>query len=145
MYGRGVAVSKSDFATYAFALRALLAAAAAGRALDGTIELHFTYDEEAGGAIGPAWLLAHGTEQARLRDLARDSPTAITTAHNGCLHLEVEVLGKSGHAAEPAKRRRRARGGERHPRRPVRVAQDVRGDDVAASSGIAHRRRWSSG
>ena len=28
---------------------------------------------------------------------------AITTAHNGCLHLEVEVVGKSGHAAEPEK------------------------------------------
>jgi len=28
---------------------------------------------------------------------------AITTAHNGCLHLEVQVAGKSGHAAEPDK------------------------------------------
>ena len=27
----------------------------------------------------------------------------MTTAHNGCLHLEVEVIGKSGHAAEPDK------------------------------------------
>ena len=26
---------------------------------------------------------------------------AITTAHNGCLHLEVEVVGLSGHAAQP--------------------------------------------
>src|SRR5512139_2830415 len=60
MYGRGVAVSKSDFATYAFALRALQAAAVAGARLEGTVELHFTYDEEAGGAIGPAWLLARG-------------------------------------------------------------------------------------
>src|ERR1700692_3401379 len=58
MYGRGVAVSKSDFATYAFALRALQAAAAAGARFDGAVELHFTYDEEVGGAIGPAWLLA---------------------------------------------------------------------------------------
>src|SRR6266568_6950 len=54
MYGRGVAVSKSDFATYAFALRALEAAAAAGAKLGGAVELHFTYDEEVGGAIGPA-------------------------------------------------------------------------------------------
>src|SRR5260221_292955 len=36
MYGRGVAVSKSDFATYAFALCALKAA---GRALRGCVEL----------------------------------------------------------------------------------------------------------
>src|SRR4051812_48527564 len=34
MYGRGVAVSKSDFATYAFALLALRAAAAIGAPLD---------------------------------------------------------------------------------------------------------------
>ena len=76
MYGRGVAVSKSDFATYAFALLALKAAVAEGAKLGGAIELHFTYDEEAGGAIGPAWLLEQGTEQARLRVIRRASPTA---------------------------------------------------------------------
>src|SRR5262245_52707914 len=57
MYGRGVAVSKSDFATYTFALLALKAAAAQGEKISGTVELHFTYDEEAGGEIGPKWLL----------------------------------------------------------------------------------------
>ena len=102
MYGRGVAVSKSDFATYAFALRALQAAAAAGAPLDGTVELHFTYDEEAGGAIGPAWLLARGVSRPDYAISAGFS-YGITTAHNGCLHLEVEVVGKSGHAAEPEK------------------------------------------
>ncbi len=102
MYGRGVAVSKSDFATYAFALRALQAAAAAGAALDGTVELHFTYDEEVGGAIGPAWLLAQGVSRPDFAISAGFS-YGITTAHNGCLHLEVEVVGKSGHAAEPEK------------------------------------------
>ena len=49
MYGRGVAVSKSDFATYAYALLALKAAVAGGAKLGGAVELHFTYDEEAGG------------------------------------------------------------------------------------------------
>jgi acetylornithine deacetylase/succinyl-diaminopimelate desuccinylase-like protein len=102
MYGRGVAVSKSDFATYAFAARALQAAAAQGARLDGTVELHFTYDEEVGGAIGPPWLLAQGISKP---DYAISAGFAygITTAHNGCLHLEVEVVGKSGHAAEPEK------------------------------------------
>ena len=57
MYGRGVAVSKSDFATYTFALLALEAAEALA---SGTVELHFTYDEEAGGAIGPKRLLDKG-------------------------------------------------------------------------------------
>ena len=102
MYGRGVAVSKSDFATYAFALRALQDAAARGAQLDGTVELHFTYDEEAGGAIGPGWLLA---QKISAPDYAFSAGFSygITTAHNGCLHLEVEVTGKSGHAAEPEK------------------------------------------
>ena len=45
MYGRGVAVSKSDFATYAYALLALKAS---GAPLEGGVELHFTYDEEVG-------------------------------------------------------------------------------------------------
>jgi acetylornithine deacetylase/succinyl-diaminopimelate desuccinylase-like protein len=102
MYGRGVAVSKSDFATYTFALLALRAAEKAGAALDGTIELHFTYDEEVGGAIGPAWLLANGIVRPDYAISAGFS-YAITTAHNGCLHLEVEVVGRSGHAAEPQK------------------------------------------
>jgi len=102
MFGRGVAVSKSDFATYAFALRALQYAAAQGMRLDGTIELHFTYDEEAGGGIGPQWLLANGISKPDFAFSAGFS-YGITTAHNGCLHLEVEVVGKSGHAAEPEK------------------------------------------
>jgi acetylornithine deacetylase/succinyl-diaminopimelate desuccinylase-like protein len=98
MFGRGVAVSKSDFATYAFAVLALRAAAAAGAALRGTVELHFTYDEEVGGAIGPRWLLAQGISKP---DYAISAGFAygITVAHNGCLHLEVEVSGKSAHAA----------------------------------------------
>src|ERR1700726_3126830 len=57
MYGRGVAVSKSDFATYAFALKALRES---GIPLKGAVELHLTYDEESGGAIGPALILEQG-------------------------------------------------------------------------------------
>lgn len=60
MFGRGVAVSKSDFATYTWALLALIEAERRGARLNGTVELHFTYDEETGGHIGPKWLLDHG-------------------------------------------------------------------------------------
>jgi acetylornithine deacetylase/succinyl-diaminopimelate desuccinylase-like protein len=97
MYGRGVAVSKSDFSTYAYALLALKSL---GVPLAGTVELHLTYDEEAGGAIGPKWLLDEGISKP---DLAISAGFAygIVTAHNGCLHLEVEVTGKSAHAARP--------------------------------------------
>jgi acetylornithine deacetylase/succinyl-diaminopimelate desuccinylase-like protein len=97
MYGRGVAVSKSDFATYAFALLALRAS---GARLAGTVELHFTYDEEAGGAIGPKWLLARGLTGPDYA-IAAGFSYGIVTAHNGCLHLAVEVRGKSAHAARP--------------------------------------------
>ena len=100
MYGRGVAVSKSDFATYAYAVLALKALQASARELRGSVELHFTYDEETGGEIGPAWLLAQSLTKP---DFAISAGFAhgITIAHNGCLHLEVEVLGRSGHAARP--------------------------------------------
>ena len=100
MYGRGVAVSKSDFATYTWALLALKAAAAEGAKLGGTAELHFTYDEEAGGEIGPNWLLDQGLTKPDFV-IAAGFSYAITNAHNGCLHLEVTVTGKQAHAAMP--------------------------------------------
>ena len=100
MLGRGVAVSKSDFATYAWTLLALKAAAAQGAQLRGTLELHFTYDEEVGGIVGPKWLL----DQKLTRPdavIAAGFSYAIVTAHDGCLHLEVTVTGKQAHAAMP--------------------------------------------
>jgi acetylornithine deacetylase/succinyl-diaminopimelate desuccinylase-like protein len=100
MYGRGVAVSKSDFATYTWALLALKAAAAGGAKLGGTLELHFTYDEEAGGEIGPKWLLDQNLTSPDFV-IAAGFSYAITNAHNGCLHLEVDVTGKQAHAAMP--------------------------------------------
>jgi succinyl-diaminopimelate desuccinylase len=97
MYGRGVAVSKSDFATYAYALRALVAS---GATLAGTVELHFTYDEEAGGLVGPGWLLAKGLTKPDYAISAGFS-YSVVVAHNGCLHLEVRIEGRSAHAARP--------------------------------------------
>jgi acetylornithine deacetylase/succinyl-diaminopimelate desuccinylase-like protein len=100
MFGRGVAVSKSDFATYTYALLALRELAARGTALNGAIELHLTYDEEAGGEIGPRRLLAQGLSKPDLA-LSAGFSYAVTSAHNGCLHLEVVVHGRQGHAAMP--------------------------------------------
>ena len=100
MIGRGVAVSKSDFATYTWALRALLAAREAGVHYRGTVELHFTYDEEAGGAIGPGWLLSQGLTRPDYAISAGFS-YGITSAHNGCLHAEITVRGRQAHAAMP--------------------------------------------
>ena len=101
MYGRGVAVSKSDFATYAFALLALeRVARVSSLVLAGTVELHFTYDEEFGGELGPRWLLAHGHTRPDLA-IGPGFSYSIVTAHNGCLQLEVTVHGRAAHAAMP--------------------------------------------
>jgi acetylornithine deacetylase/succinyl-diaminopimelate desuccinylase-like protein len=97
LYGRASAVSKSDFATYTFATRAL---EALGLPLHGTVELHFTYDEEFGGELGPGWLLGQGLTQPDL-SLAAGFSYQVVTAHNGCLQLEVTVHGKMAHAAIP--------------------------------------------
>ncbi len=97
MHGRGVAVSKSDFATYAWVVKAL---EACGAELSGTVELHLTYDEEAGGNIGPGFLLREGIAKPDLA-LSAGFSYGVVTAHNGCLHLEVQVDGKSAHAAMP--------------------------------------------
>ncbi len=97
MYGRGVAVSKSDIASYAFALLAL---ERSGADLNGSVELHITYDEEAGGEIGPRYILEHGLSKPDLA-IGAGFSYAVVNAHNGCLHLEVDVLGRSAHAARP--------------------------------------------
>jgi len=100
LYGRASAVSKSDFATYTFALRALDAVQAQGAALKGGVELHFTYDEEFGGELGPGWLLAQGLTKPDYL-LAAGFSYQVVTAHNGCLQMEVTVHGKMAHAAIP--------------------------------------------
>lgn len=97
IYGRGAAVSKSDYATYAFALLALKDNP---QGLDGTIELHLTYDEEIGGYTGPHWLLEQELTKPDYAFSAGFS-YAVVIAHNGVLHLEVTVRGKQAHAAMP--------------------------------------------
>jgi acetylornithine deacetylase/succinyl-diaminopimelate desuccinylase family protein len=98
IYGRAAAVSKCDFSTYAFAVRAL---ESLGLPLKGNVELLFTYDEEFGGEVGPAWLLQHKLTQPDLM-IAAGFSYQVITAHNGCLQMEVTVHGKMAHAAIPA-------------------------------------------
>ncbi len=97
IYGRASAVSKCDFSTYAFAVRALEAVA---RPKAGKVELLFTYDEEFGGEVGPAWLLKHKVIHPDLM-IAAGFSYQVITAHNGCLQMEVTVHGKMAHAAIP--------------------------------------------
>ena len=97
MYGRATAVSKSDFSTFTFATRAL---ESLGLPLKGGVELHFTYDEEFGGEMGPGWLLAKGLTNPDLM-IAAGFSYQVVTAHNGCLQMEVTVQGEMAHAAIP--------------------------------------------
>ena len=97
MYGRATAVSKSDFSTFTFAVRALEAVA---KPTKGAVELHFTYDEEFGGELGPGWLLKKGLTKPDLM-VAAGFSYEVVTAHNGCLQMEVTVHGKMAHAAVP--------------------------------------------
>jgi acetylornithine deacetylase/succinyl-diaminopimelate desuccinylase-like protein len=131
LYGRAAAVSKSDFASFTFAVRALEAlqdgvalaaggadvtgamgatgatgsafAAGAGHSgvnLRGGVELHFTYDEEFGGELGPGWLLAQGLTKPDLL-IAAGFSYQVVTAHNGCLQMELTLHGTASHAAYP--------------------------------------------
>ena len=97
LYGRASAVSKSDFASFTFALRAL---ESLGLSLKGGVELHFTYDEEFGGELGPGWLLAQGLTKPDLL-IAAGFSYQVVTAHNGCLQMEVTLHGLASHAAYP--------------------------------------------
>ncbi|RDI26082.1 acetylornithine deacetylase/succinyl-diaminopimelate desuccinylase-like protein [Pseudacidovorax intermedius] len=97
LYARAAAVSKSDFASFTFAVRALEAVAKPAK---GGVELHFTYDEEFGGIQGPGWLLKNGLTKPDLM-IAAGFSYEVVTAHNGCLQMEVTVHGKMAHAAIP--------------------------------------------
>jgi succinyl-diaminopimelate desuccinylase len=97
IYGRASAVSKCDFTSFTFATRALEAIVKPAR---GSVELHFTYDEEFGGEVGPAWLLKKGLTKPDLM-IAAGFSYQVVTAHNGCLQMEVTVMGEMAHAAIP--------------------------------------------
>ncbi len=97
IYGRAAAVSKCDFSTFAFAVRALEAVA---KPAAGSVELLFTYDEEFGGEVGPGWLLKNKVIHPDLM-IAAGFSYQVVTAHNGCLQMDVTVHGKMAHAAIP--------------------------------------------
>lgn len=97
LYGRASAVSKSDFSTFTFAVRAL---EAVGKPTKGSIELHYTYDEEFGGILGPGWLLQQGLTKPDLM-IAAGFSYEVVVGHNGCLQMEITVQGRMAHAAVP--------------------------------------------
>jgi acetylornithine deacetylase/succinyl-diaminopimelate desuccinylase family protein len=100
MYARGVAVSKSDIASFTYAIEALKAAEKTGAKFNGTVELHLTYDEEFGGLLGPGYLLEQKVTKPDYV-IGASFSYAIVTAHNGCLQFEVTVHGTATHGSMP--------------------------------------------
>ena len=132
MYGRGVAVSKSDFATYAFALLALKASGAKLRR-HRRAALHLRRGSRRRHRPGVAARAGHLA--ARLRDLRR----LLLRHHHGAQRLpaprsrdrrQVRARGAPGH------RHRCAGSGDRRAGRPLRDPQDVRGEEI---EGRRHR------
>ena len=97
LYGRAAAVSKSDFATYTFAVRALESLGrAAHRRRRAALHLRRGVRRRA----RPGRLLKQGIVKPDLL-IAAGFSYQVVTAHNGCLQLEVTVHGKMAHAAIP--------------------------------------------
>ena len=97
IYGRGAAVSKSDFASYAFALLSLKNDPAGLRRHGRTAH----YLRRGGRRPGRAEVAAR--REATKPDFAISAgfSYAVVTAHNGVVHIEVTVKGRQAHAALP--------------------------------------------
>jgi succinyl-diaminopimelate desuccinylase len=134
IYGRAAAVSKSDFASFTFAVRAL---ESLQDSLKGGIELHFTYDEEFGGELGPGWLLRHRLTKPDLLIAAGFSyevgvrPTHSRAGH-AAVHRREAVCGSRDSRRDLRRRSAHGAGVERKARRRAagagRLAAGDQGD-----------------
>ena len=96
--GRGAAVSKSDVATYTYALAALAETSAIPEEF--TAVAAITGDEETGGALGPGWLVSeYGLRPERA--VCAGFTHGVVIAHNGCLQGRIVIQGRTAHAATP--------------------------------------------
>ncbi len=128
MYGRGVAVSKSDFATYTWALLALKAA---GVALNGLDRTAFHVRRRGGRRDGSGVAAEGGHREARLRDLRR----VLLRRHRR--RTTAACISRSRWSASPAtppsptratmrsKRRRRSSGTSTPTARPSRAHEST--------------------
>jgi succinyl-diaminopimelate desuccinylase len=97
IYGRAAAVSKCDFSTYAFAVRALEAVAKPTVRQRGAA-VHLRRRVRRRGGPG---LAAQTQDHHPDLMIAAGFSYQVITAHNGCLQMEVTVHGKMAHAAIP--------------------------------------------
>jgi acetylornithine deacetylase/succinyl-diaminopimelate desuccinylase family protein len=99
LFGRGAADMKGGVAAILVALRRL-----AGRCDDlagGTLELHIVPDEEPGGELGTAVLLAEGKIKAHAAIIAEPSELAVFRAQKGNIFAAIRVTGRAAHGSMP--------------------------------------------
>jgi len=100
LVARGADDMKTSNTAAIFAVEAMIKA---GVRPPWNIELSFTPDEETGGSLGLGYLVKTGRVNADAAVLCEGgSGPNIGYAHKGVLWLDVTVIGKSGHACDPA-------------------------------------------
>jgi succinyl-diaminopimelate desuccinylase len=98
LYGRGTADMKGGIAA---AICALEMIELAGRAPAWNVVFHLVADEERGGALGSATLLADGLISGDACLVPEPTSLGICLAERGLLHAEVTVHGRPGHGSRP--------------------------------------------
>jgi succinyl-diaminopimelate desuccinylase len=102
IYGRGACDMKAGIAAAVFAAEAIRRA---GIALEGSIEISGTVDEESGGFAGVAWLAQHQRISASNTDcVIIPEPLnvdRICVGHRGVYWFEIETRGRIGHGSMP--------------------------------------------
>ncbi len=102
IYGRGSCDMKAGIAAAVYAAEAIRRA---GVALNGSIEISGTVDEESGGFAGVAWLAQHGRLSAARQDyVIIPEPLnvdRICIGHRGVYWFELTTHGRIGHGSMP--------------------------------------------
>ena len=99
MYGRGTGDMKGSIAALLMAIESLQKS---GTKPAFNIECSFTADEETGGQLGAGYVVGQGMVQADYAVVCEGAAgTRVGIGHNGVLWLQVDIQGKSAHAARP--------------------------------------------
>lgn len=99
LYGRGTSDMKGGLASIVTAVKALIEVEAA---INGTLEVSMTPDEEIGGLCGVNYMLEEGIVKPNYCVIAEPSGyNRIWIGHKGALWAEIIVYGKTAHASTP--------------------------------------------